>query len=136
MQNHRMLLGAAALGLVGFIVYNHHKGHIKFPLGSPTLADGSRQVDLSAASGFFKGYTQMMKIPPEYYNNSTLESTAGPEFMGDWSESTLSVPTPWTLPAVQGNGMQIMGGWTNWGDQFSNRDSEWTLTEKATAAHL
>lgn len=121
MEQHRLILGAAVLGLLGWLYYDHSK--VKNPV-----------TNVGALTGHFQGYAGMMKLSPHYYNGTAME---GSDFNPQMSDGGMQmINTPWTLPAVQGNGSQIAGGQTDWGDAYSTRLSNVQLQERVVGSHL
>lgn len=122
-----MALGVVVAGLLGLLWHEHSK--IK---SAPKVQD--------ALTGNLKGFTNMMKLTPLYYNYTSTNSAG--DYVEDSSMDSLlddnwmGVGTPWVLPAVQDNGMMVGYGITNWGDAYSNRVSEFQLQERVSASHL
>lgn len=104
-------------------------------------AGGPSQVDTSALSKNYKGYGGMMKIPPEYYNNTSTEGKAfytnsfAPQLVNEGSWIDNNNIAPWVLPAEQGNGSMVSPGWQQISDQYSAVVSNNWKQNQASLAH-
>jgi hypothetical protein len=89
----------------------------------------------NALSGNLKGYTSLMKLSPNYYNATSTESVTS-LYQGPDTYSDPMLPTPWVLPAEQGNAELVSAGWTNWGDAYSARVSHQWVQQAVAGSHL
>lgn len=78
-----------------------------------------------------KGYTSMMKLPPEYYNTTSVEGLGT-------NPATYNPGTaaPWVLGSNGGDGMEVSAGWTSVPDLYSVTVSNNWLQSEAQGAHL
>ena len=76
------------------------------------------------------GYTSMMKIGPQYYNSTSMEGNATA------TQSSNGVPTPWVMPAEQGDAMTVSAGYGAYGDKYSSTVANAWLQGEAQGAHL
>ena len=118
MKTSHLILGGLALG--GVAIYFYHNKQNPITKGINDAFTNS------------KGYTNMMKLSPDYYNTTSMEGAA------DYTNSFngLSIVDTWGLPAEQGNAMQVNAGWTDVPDTYSARVSNSWLQGEAQGAHL
>lgn len=121
MKTHHLLIGVVLVG--GGYWYWIHK---KMPK-SPTV--------VSALGGNMKGYSSLSKTPPEYYNATSFNGMTTPETFDGGIEQGVNMSTPWTLPAEQGNAMQVNAGWTNFPDTYSAKVSHLWQQQLVDASH-
>ena len=98
---------------------------------SKTSSNKSGVVDALTVPGR-GGYSDLMNLGPQYYNAGSFEGSA---FKTE-SFRSRDIPTPWVLGANPGDNMDIMGGWTDWGDDYSAKVSEQWQVSEAQGAHL
>ena len=133
--HHGLFIGGGVI-VAAYAYYAHKKGVL--PVGSMPTASGKKQIDRSAASGFFKGYTSMMKTPPEYYNNTSTEGAAMfTEGSGSvTTDSGYEIPTaPWAMGTNGGNASQISAGWTSVADTYSAKVSSFWQQQAVAGSH-
>lgn len=108
--------GVGSVAVVGGVWYFYEKSKAGKP---PT------------AGAFFntKGYTSLMKLSPNYYNNTSTEGASQAVANNNSAE-------PWTVAANTGNGEQLMGAWTDSPDTYSATVSNQWLQGEAQGAHL
>jgi len=110
-----------ALGGAGFWIYTK-KGHSAVVVQNALVTN--------------RGYSDMMKVSPTYYNASSFqaEPIKGADRYGD--DPWFDVPTPWVLGPNAGDGMEVVGGWTDSPDAYSATVSNSWLQGEAQGAHL
>lgn len=115
MKHAHLLIIGALIGATGFYFYEKKKA--------------PKNVINNA---FFnnKGYTNMMKLSPIYYNGTSTES------VGSNPGASNAIATPWVLPAEQGNAMEISAGWASIPDTYSAKVSNAWLQQEAQEARL
>lgn len=119
-KEHCLFIGAGIL-ILGSAYYYHAK------------RKGVSVTNVGAMTGHFKGYTKMMKLPPEYYNSTSIE---GGSFNTEDYNSEKTYITPWTLGSNGGNAELINAGWTSFPDTYSAKVSNAWLQQEAQGAHL
>lgn len=137
--HHVTIAGIVVVGL-GFIAYRHFNVAQHGPL-DPPLSNGQKQRDRSAASGYYKDYSNMMNIPPEYYNGASMEGGAfnvmdyGPASNAAEGFFYNGSGTPWTLGHNGGEGDAISPGWTADPDSYSARVSSFWEQQAVAGSH-
>jgi len=109
---HHGLLCTGVLLLGGFFVYKEYKG--RSVTQSPVIQNA-----------FFnkKGYSDMMKLHPNYYNSTSTEGVESSP--ADYNSET-GINTPWVLGVNGGNGSEVSAGWTGWPDAYAaNVGNNW-----------
>jgi len=128
MEKHYKIITGIVVAGVGFIAYMEAK---KRMVGGPTA--------VSAIGGNMKGYTSMMKTPPEYYNASSMEgnafNTQSFESAGDSYFYNGDGTTPWTLGHNGGDGSMVSPGWTADPDTYSAKVSSFWQQQLVAGSH-
>lgn len=114
-----VLFGVIALLVVGYFEY-YKKATSKTP------------VVRGPMGGNFQGYTSMMKLPPNYYNATSMGNYA-PVVAAYSPGNPLDT---WSLGSNGGDGAQINGGWQAMPDSYSSEVSNAWLQCEAQGAHL
>jgi len=78
------------------------------------------------------GYNSMMKISPSEYNNTSMESGA----VATQNFAGAGMLTPWTLPAEQGNAMEINADWTSDPDTYAATVAHVWKQQAVSGSHL
>jgi hypothetical protein len=94
----------------------------------------SSPVSRNILSGNTKGYSNLMKLSPRYYNSTSTEGVPA-DSAENMSDATVGL-TPWTLGHNGGNGMEISAGWTADPDTYSAKVSHSWLQEAVSGSHL
>jgi len=120
MNRDNVFIGGAVVLFVGVAYYFHKKDK------------STTQISRSALSGNLKGYSDMMKLSPTYYNNTSINGLSGSQ--NPFPDPT--IVTPWTLGFNGGDGSEISAGWTNDPDTYSATVSNDWLQEAVSGSHL
>lgn len=79
-----------------------------------------------------QGYGNLMKLTPAYYNNTSTEGASDDtQSFGETYQ-----PATWTLPAEQGNAMEVSAGWTAVPDDYAARVANTWITTANSGSHL
>ena len=137
MKTHHLLFMSGGALLLGYAYYAHKKGVL--PVGSMPTAKGNTQVDRSAVSGFYKGFTDMMKIPPEYYNNTSMEgnawTTEGNGSVVPDSDHYIAANPNWAMGVNGGDATTVSAGWTSVSDAYSAKVSNIWQQQLVAGSH-
>jgi hypothetical protein len=122
-MNERNLLIIGGIGIAGIAIYMGMKG------GNLTTLTSKLPQGFNAMTGNDdKGYSNMMKLSPNYYapNNIGGANTNLSAF------NTSNIQDSWALPAEGNVGMSINKSWTDDPDTYSAKLAEMWITELAT----
>ena len=119
-KEHGLLVGSILLLGGGFYFY-WNKSTKKSPVSQNIL------------SGNTKGYSDLMKLSPRFYNQTSTEGNA--DQSENFSDAAMAA-SPWTLGHNGGDATEINAGWTDFPDTYAATVAQAWQRDAVSGSHL